>query len=201
MRKALAAGGGMGAPSTKIGGDALQAESVKPRMENAANFKGDEKRRIKIQERKKREQKQDIWNNFTKKSEVLDFVKSEYSDLDKNQKKQVAMELAYKITKKQEEKLEELVKAKIDNIKYPKGSKGAAKNKKTDRKERNKDFKPKTKERTVEQRTKRALIDEPKASEENLTRIKNKQPKQPKKEDLEYPMAASEKMENDLGKK
>ena len=39
-------------------------------------------------------------------------------------------------------KIEGLVKAKIDKIKYPEGSKGAASKKKVDRKERNSDYQP-----------------------------------------------------------
>lgn len=200
MRKALVASAGMGAPSAKVGGDALVPEHIEPKMQDATKFKGDEKRRVNIQNKQKRQQKKDIWNNFGKKEELISFLDKKYPELDEKLKKHIAINLAYRITKKQEKILKDLTKAKIDDVKYPEGSKKAASKKKKDRAERKKGYKPHVKERSAEQRTRRALITDPKTSEENLNRLKRKVPKIPKKKDLEYPLAASENVENDLNK-
>lgn len=92
VRKAITASCGMGAPSSKVQGDALQKEKI---LKHLAD---------------------ETWKDYDKKDELVDFLTEKYPDMNKSEVMAVAKTYVYIDIKKKEMALE---KARIDDGKTP----------------------------------------------------------------------------------
>lgn len=99
IKKALTAGSGMGAPSTKVQGDALQAEEM-------INKKDKKKKK------NKKNETVEIFKNFQKKDQLFDFIIERFPNKTEEELLSIAQVIAYEHIKKKEEALESLVKSK-----------------------------------------------------------------------------------------
>lgn len=190
VRKALVASAGLGAPSSKVGTDILFNEKIDKKMQKVFKSEVDES-----------------WNNFKDKEILVDIVKSKYKNPNEEGIFEISKLIAYKMLKSQEEALDSLVKAKVDDVKHPEGTKLAATKKRQDRKVRNKDWKPNIKRKPVKHGDKelrempykkKSKTKEQRKKDVAASRAKRGEISLPSQKDLEYPMAASEKMEKDL---
>lgn len=119
VRKALTAGSGMGAPSTLSQGAALQGEEMDKTIatafsndsivtpSKAGSFKKNKKKKEVL-----KSLSNEAFDNFTKKEELIDFLIKKLPNNSAEEIMAIAKAVAYTSIKKQEIKLEELMKSK-----------------------------------------------------------------------------------------
>jgi len=116
VRKALVAGSGMGAPESKTGGEALQAECLDKKIEKIC------KKKV------YKSLSEDAWSRIEKKEQLIEIIKKKSPDMSDKEVLAVAKTMAYAMEKKEEMKLEGLT-PRMDvkeNFKTPtSGSAGA----------------------------------------------------------------------------
>jgi len=221
VRKALVAGSGMGAPESKTGGEALQAECMDKKTEKVC------KKKV------YKSLSEDAWSRIEKKEELIEIIKKKSPDMSDKEVLAIAKTMAYAMEKKEEMKLESLTpkmdvkenfktptsgsagakvpkeekepieKAKIDEVKF-KGKKGEANKKRAERAKRNDKYntgsgqwKPNKKGVRSEKRRgfdPKKISERPEGQAAYRNTLRDKHGSKMKPEDLEYPdVAASEK--------
>ncbi len=173
VQKALIAGCGMGAPTTRNGSDALSKEQISKVFKSLSN---------------------ESFDRFDKKEELLSFLSQRLPNLKSNEINALAKAVAYVAEKKKEAKLKEMVKAKVDNL-IPKGK--DRKKARAERKTKIQNVKAADYEER-RQKTRSKIEDYLYDKDTKESKDKKQKTKQPSKKDLEYPtkddkLAASEK--------
>lgn len=106
VRKALVAGSGMGAPGSKTGGSALQAESLDKQVEKT--FKKKDKSSLYKRSDLMKSLSEDSWSRFQKKEDLIAIISNKSPDMPKKEVLAIAKTMSYILEKKAEMKLQGL---------------------------------------------------------------------------------------------
>lgn len=105
VRKAIVAGCGLGAPSSKVDSSSLSKEDLSGETENLT------KKSL------KKSMVDDCWSRFKHKEKLIDIISNKNKSLSKKEIENIAKEYSYLVEKKEEKKLKDLIKKDDVNLK------------------------------------------------------------------------------------